>query len=174
MNAPASRLQSPARRDFMYGLGASLGTVAFTSLIAAEASPLEPKPGHLKAKAKRCIFLMMEGGPSHIDTFDPKPTLSKLHLKEFVREGKMKSAMESGKRYYVRSPFAFRQHGQSGAWMSEPWQHLAGVADELCFYRGAQVDSVNHPTAMYQVNCGNRFGGDPAVGAWVSYGLGTM
>ena len=174
MNSAFSRLQSPARRDFLYGLGASLGSVAFTSLMAADNGPLMPKPGHLKAKAKRCIFLMMEGGPSHIDTFDPKPTLSKLHLREFVREGKMKSAMESGKRYYVQSPFAFRQCGQSGAWMSEPWQHLAGVADDICFYRGAQVDSVNHPTAMYQMNCGNRFGGDPAVGAWVSYGLGTM
>lgn len=174
MNAPAFPLQSPARREFLYGLSASLGSVAFTSLMAAENSSLSPKNGHLKAKAKRCIFLMMEGGPSHIDTFDPKPTLAKLHLKEFVREGKMKSAMESGKRYYVRSPFAFKQHGSSGAWMSEPWQHLAGVADELCFYRGAQVDSVNHPTAMYQMNCGNRFGGDPAVGSWVTYGLGTM
>ena len=117
---------------------------------------------------------MMEGGPSHIDCFDPKPALEKLHLKEFVREGQQKSAMESGKRYYVRSPFRFRQHGQSGAWMSEPWQHLAGVADDLCFYRGCQVDSVNHPTAMYQMNCGNRFGGDPALGAWVTYGLGSL
>ncbi len=165
------------RREVLYGLGAGLGSVALTSLMAeqaAKASPLQPKPGHQPAKAKRCIFLMMEGGPSHVDTFDPKPALEKLHLKEFVREGKMKSAMESGKRYYVRSPFAFRQHGDSGAWMSEPWQHLASVADELCFYRGAQVDSVNHPTAMYQMNCGNRFGGDPAVGAWVTYGLGSQ
>jgi hypothetical protein len=126
------------------------------------------------AKAKNCIFLMMEGGPSHIDCFDPKPMLEKLHLKEFTREGKMKSAMESGKRYYVKSPFKFAQHGQSGAWMSEPWQHLSKVADELCFYRGCQVDSVNHPTAMYQMNCGNRFGGDPAIGSWVNYGLGSV
>jgi hypothetical protein len=58
--------------------------------------------------------------------------------------------------------------------MAENWQHLAGVADELCFFRGCQVDSVNHPTAMYQMNCGNRFGGDPAVGAWVTYGLGSL
>lgn len=57
--------------------------------------------------------------------------------------------------------------------MAENWEHLAGVADELCFYRGCQVDSVNHPTAMYQMNTGNRFGGDPAFGGWVTYGLGT-
>jgi hypothetical protein len=116
---------------------------------------------------------MMEGGPSHLDTFDPKPVLAKLHLKEFTREGAQKSAMESGKRYYVKSPFGFQKHGESGADMSDPWRYLPAVADDLCFFRGCQVDSVNHPTAMYQMNCGNRFGGDPALGAWVTYGLGT-
>ncbi len=160
-------------------MGASLGSVALTAMLAEEAKgaadggPMSPKPGHLPAKAKNCIFLMMEGGPSHIDTFDPKPVLERMHLKEFTREGEQKSAMESGKRYYVKSPFKFRKHGESGADMSDNWQYLAGVADELCFYRGCQVDSVNHPTAMYQMNCGNRFGGDPAIGAWVTYGLGS-
>ncbi|MGK0186782.1 MAG: hypothetical protein ACI9R3_002565 [Verrucomicrobiales bacterium] len=165
----------PSRRSFLYGLGTGVGSTAFASLLASEkkADPLAPKTSQLRAPAKRCIFLMMEGGPSHIDTFDPKPQLEKLHLKEFTRSGEQKSAMESGRRYYVRSPFAFRQHGQSGAWMSDPWHHLASVADELCFYRGCQVDSVNHPTAMYQMNCGNRFGGDPAIGSWVTYGLGS-
>jgi hypothetical protein len=116
---------------------------------------------------------MMEGGPSQIDTFDPKPKLAELHLQEFVREGKQKSAMESGRRYYVQSPFRFRKCGESGADMAENWEHLAKVADDLCFFRGCQVDSVNHPTAMYQINCGNRFGGDPGLGAWVTYGLGS-
>ncbi len=171
-------LHAPTRREFVYGLGTTLGSIALTSLLAQDkqqtAAPLAPKSGHLQPRAKRCIFLMMEGGPSHIDTFDPKPALEKLHLKEFTREGRQKSAMESGKRYYVQSPFKFRQHGQSGAWMSDPWQHLSAVADDLCFYRGCQVDSVNHPTAMYQMNCGNRFGGDPAFGAWVTYGLGSV
>src|SRR5262245_60984538 len=119
-------LHAPTRRDFIYSLGASLGSVAFTAMLARDAwganpagpsaqnfkpSPLAPKAGHLPAKATSCIFLMMEGGPSHIDTFDPKPELEKQHLKEFVREGKQKSAMESGKRYYVKSPFAFRKAG---------------------------------------------------------------
>ncbi|HYF36687.1 MAG TPA: DUF1501 domain-containing protein, partial [Prosthecobacter sp.] len=172
--AGARALHAPTRREFVYGLGTSLGSVALTSLLASESStPLAPKAQQVPAKARNCIFLMMEGGPSHIDCFDPKPVLEKLHLQEFTREGKMKSAMESGKRYYVKSPFKFAQHGQSGAWMSEPWQHLAKVADDICFFRGCQVDSVNHPTAMYQMNCGNRFGGDPAIGAWVTYGLGT-
>lgn len=171
---------NPGRRHFFGGLGTSLGSIAFTSLLADDAraeskdSPLAPRGGHLPARAKNCIFLMMEGGPSHIDTFDPKPILAKLHLQEFVREGKQKSAMESGKRYYVQSPFRFRRHGESGADMAENWTHLAAVADEICFFRGCQVDSVNHPTAMYQMNCGNRFGGDPGIGAWVTYGLGSM
>ncbi len=183
------------RRDLLYSLGTGLGSVALTAMLAGEtcsqqpdgqptanplaakplaAKPLAPKPGHFPAKAKNCIFLMMEGGPSHIDTFDPKPKLAQVHLQEFTREGQQKSAMESGKRYYVRSPFKFHKVGESGADMSTNWEHLAGVADELCFYRGCQVDSVNHPTAMYQMNCGNRFGGDPGMGAWVTYGLGSI
>lgn len=175
------RFSSSTRRDFLYGMSTSLGSIAFTAMLADEAranakasnGPLAVKDGHFPAKAKNCIFLMMEGGPSHIDTFDPKPALAKQHLKEFTRGGKMKSAMESGKRYYVQSPFDFQKCGQSGADMATNWQHLSTVADELCFYRGCQVDSVNHPTAMYQMNCGNRFGGDPAIGSWVTYGLGS-
>ncbi len=170
---------SLARREFLYGLGASLGSVALSSLLAAEepqaqpANPLSPRPGHLSAKAKSCIFLFMEGGPSHIDTFDPKPKLREMHLKEFTRGGEDQSAMESGKGYFVESPFKFRQAGQAGADMAENWEHLARVADELCFYRGCQAESVNHPTALYHMNTGNRFGGDPALGAWVTYGLGS-
>jgi hypothetical protein len=168
-------LHAPTRRDFIYGLGASLGSVAFSALMAEEAKQLSTNsqvhfPG---AKAKNVIFLMMEGGPSHIDTFDPKPKLEKLHLQEFTRDGKQKSAMETGKRYYVQSPFKFIKAGQSGADMADNWTHLAKVADDLCFFRGCTVDSVNHPTAMYQMNCGNRFGGDPGLGAWVNYGLGS-
>ncbi len=175
--AGSRALHAPGRREFLYGMGASLGSVALTTLMAdetAKKNPLAPRAGHLPAKAKNVIFLMMEGGPSHIDTFDPKPMLTKMHLQEFTREGKQKSAMESGKRYYVRSPFAFKKHGHSGADMAENWSHLGEVADELCFFRGCQVDSVNHPTAMYQMNCGNRFGGDPGIGAWISYGLGSV
>ncbi|WP_145087389.1 DUF1501 domain-containing protein [Aureliella helgolandensis] len=172
------------RRQFLYGLGASVGSIALTSLLAAEdsprvaaaasGSPLQARPGHLPATAKNVIFLMMEGGPSHLDTFDPKPELDRVHMQEFVRQGKQKSAMESGQRYYVKSPFKFTKAGECGADMAENWQHLASVADELCFFRGCQVDSVNHPTAMYQLNCGNRFGGDPAIGAWMTYGLGSV
>ena len=105
------------RREALYGLGTSLGSVAFSALLAADeerpAGPLAPKPPHAPARAKACIFLMMEGGPSHIDTFDPKPKLADLHLKEFTRTDKMQSAMSGGKRYYVASPFKFAQGGAS-------------------------------------------------------------
>ena len=164
------------RRQVLYSLGASLGSVALTAMLNAEQAKSQPKSNalpHLPARAKNCIFLMMEGGPSHLDTFDPKPALARMHLMEFQKNDGMQSAMSGGKRYYVASPFSFRKVGQSGADMATNWAHLAGLADDICFYRGCQVDSVNHPTAMYQMNTGNRFGGDPALGSWVCYGLGS-
>ena len=171
------------RREFIYGMGASVGSVALSAMMANDlqaavegkpAGPLAPKPGHFPARAKSCIFLMMEGGPSHIDTFDPKPKLKDLHLQSFTRNDERESAMASGKRYYVQSPFEFTKVGQSGADVATNWEHLSKVADDICFYRGCQAESVNHPTAMYHMNTGNRFGGEPAVGSWVTYGLGSM
>ncbi|MCH8217923.1 MAG: DUF1501 domain-containing protein [Planctomycetes bacterium] len=162
------------RRDFLYGLGASLGSVALTSLLRGEQPTIAASKAHFPAKAKHCIFLMMEGGPSHIDTFDPKPELTKRHLQEFSRAGERESAMSSGKRYFVQSPFEFIKAGRSGADICSEWVHLKESVDDICFYRGAQAESVNHPTACYHINTGNRFGGDPSVGAWVTYGLGSV
>ncbi len=170
-------LGSLPRRDFLYGLTASLGSVAFSSLLGKEAQAAAgatAKIAHFpQARAKHCIFLYMEGGPSHLDTFDPKPKLKDLHLQEFNRSGEKQSAMSSGKRYYVQSPFEFIKAGESGADMCTLWENLKDVADDICFYRGCQVESVNHPTANYHVNTGNQFGGDPAIGSWVTYGLGS-
>lgn len=174
----------PHRREFLYGLGATLGTAALNAMLAeegqrseskasAQAGPLAPKKGTLPVRAKACIFLTMEGGPSHIDTFDPKPELHNVHMKKFVRNDEQASAMASGSRYFVESPFSFRKCGQSGADMATEWQRLADVADEICFYRGLQAESVDHPTALYQINTGNRLAGDPALGAWTTYGLGS-
>ena len=171
------------RREFIYGLGSSLGAVALSGLLSCETkksvitkqpSPLTPRSPAFLPKAKNFIFLTMEGGPSHIDTFDPKPSLEKFHLKKFDRSGKEFSAMSSGSRYFVQSPFKTRKVGQSGADMCDRFVHLADVADDICFYRGCQAESVNHPTAMYHLNTGNRFGGEPAMGAWWTYGLGTL
>lgn len=169
------------RRDFLYSLGASVGAVALSSLLGCENSiiaeagnPLSPKSPMQSTKAKAVIWLTMEGGPSHIDTFDPKPKLRDLHMTRFERKGKQFSGMSSGARYFVQSPFGSRQVGQSGADMANPFVHLAKVADDMCFYRGCQAESVNHPTAMYHMNTGNRFGGDPAFGSWITYGLGSI
>jgi hypothetical protein len=172
MNTQPANTVTPNRRDILYGLGAGLGSVALSSMLAADEQPSGEKLD-LPAKAKRCIFLFMEGGPSHLDTFDPKIELTKRHLQEFSRSGEQESAMSSGKRYFVKSPFDFIKAGESGADICTEWTHLKERVDDMCFFRGAKVESVNHPTACYQVNTGNRFGGDPGVGAWVNYGLGT-
>ncbi len=168
------------RREFLYGLGASLGSVALSSMLHAdekavksvvEQSPLAPKTPLLKPKAKNVIMLFMEGGPSHVDTFDPKPKLNSMHLEESKRT----KGLATGKRFYVGSPFKSRKVGQSGIEMSDQWQYLADpeVADELCVYRGCKAESLNHPEALLHMNTGSRLGGDPGLGSWVTYGLGS-
>jgi hypothetical protein len=166
----------PSRRQFVFQLGSGLGSIALTSLLSQDqvrAGTLAPRKPHHPARARACIFLLMEGGPSHLDTFDPKPKLAELDTKEFVRKDKYASAMESGSRYFVASPFRFRKAGQSGVEVCEHFAHLAGCVDDICFYRGTVADSTNHPTALYHLNTGNKFGGDPALGSWATYGLGT-
>ena len=160
------------RRDFLYSLGASLGSVAFSDLLAKDASPLAPKRPMLRAKAKNIIMLFMEGGPGHMDTFDTKPTLTKLHK----MESKRTKGQETGFKFYVGSPFGFNKVGQNGIEMCDQWKYLSDpeVADELCNYRGLQAESLNHPEALYHINTGSRLGADPALGAWATYGLGTM
>lgn len=163
------------RREFLYGLGSSLGALALTDLLAADQQkqqgPLAPKEPMIKPRAKAVIMLFMEGGPSQADTFDPKPDLNALHLKESKRT----KGLATGKRFYVGSPFKYRKVGNSGIEMTEPWQHLAAadVADELCVYRGCQAESLNHPEALLHMNTGSRLGGDPGLGSWVTYGLGS-
>ena len=163
------------RRDFLYGLGASLGAVALTDLLARDASAADAsRAAAARAvsppKAKAVIMLFMEGGPSQVDTFDPKPELTARHLTPSDRT----QAIEGGDRFYVGSPYKFARHGQSGIPMSEHWRHLPAVADELCVYRGCQAESLNHPEALLHMNTGSRLGGDPGLGAWVNYGLGSL
>ena len=172
---------SLSRRNFLYGTGASLGAVAMSDMLARTASADEKvatdgKKPHHAPKAKACIMLFMEGGPSHIDTFDPKPALDDLHLKPFVNNSEQVSAMTSGNRFYVKSPFKFREVGDTKVSMNEHFKFMADpeVANEMCVYRGCQADTVNHPTALYQMNTGSSFGGEPAIGAWLNYGLGSI
>ncbi len=168
---------SLSRRELLYHSGMGLGSIALGALLQrdqARAGVLASKPGHHDAKAKNCIFLLMEGGPSHIDTFDPKAKLVDLHMTEFVKErNKFEASMNTGKRYYVRSPFEFQRVGKMGIEINAKLRRFADCVDDVCFYRGLQATSVNHPTALYHLNTGNRFGGDPAIGSWVTYGLGT-
>src|ERR1700682_4474611 len=106
------------RRDFFFQSSAGLGSVALSAMLSneqARAGVLSPKPPHHPPRAKACIFLLMGGGPSHIDTFDPKPKLNQLHMTEFVRQqNKFASAMESGKRYFLQNPFKLPQVGERG------------------------------------------------------------
>ena len=160
-------------------MGASLGSVALASLLEADEnsdssarpSPLAVRPPMLPAKAKRVIMLFMEGGPGHMDTFDPKPELTRMHKKE----SKLTAGQEKGFKFFVGSPFRFRKVGETGIEMCDQWKYLADpyVANELCNYRGCQAESLNHPEALFHMNTGSRLGGDPAVGSWATYGLGT-
>ncbi len=169
-----------SRRGFLYGMGASLGSVALTSMLQSElaadesnskAGPLGVKPPMHPARAKNVIMLFMEGGPGQMDTFDPKPELSRLHK----QESKLKGGQEKGFKFFVGSPFGFKKAGDNGIDMCDQWVHLADpyVANELCNYRGCQAESLNHPEALFHMNTGSRLGGDPALGAWTTYGLGT-
>jgi hypothetical protein len=166
-------MASLRRRDFLYGLGSSLGALAMTDLMAKDKiGPLTPKKPMHDAKAKNVIMLFMEGGPSQMDTFDPKPQLNEKHK----MESKRTAGLAGGFRFYVGSPFGSRKVGKSGLDMSDQWVHMADpqVADELCNYRGCQAESLNHPEALFHMNTGSRLGGDPAVGSWINYGLGSV
>lgn len=166
---------SSTRRSFLYSLGASLGSVALTDLLAREAASTsgalaQRKPMH-PARAKNVIMLFMEGGPGQMDTFDPKPELTRRHK----QESKLTGGLEKGFKFFVGSPFGFRKVGDNGLEMADQWHHLADpfVANELCNFRGCQAESLNHPEALFHMNTGSRLGGDPALGAWANYGLGT-
>lgn len=162
-----------ARRQFLYGLGSTLGSVAFSSMLQAEdnANPSAAKAPMHPAKAKNVIMLFMEGGPGQMDTFDPKPELSKRHK----QESKLEGGLAKGYKFFVGSPFSFRKVGDNGIEMCDQWQHLADpfIANELCNFRGCQAESLNHPEALFHMNTGSRLGGDPSLGAWANYGLGT-
>ena len=168
-----------SRRNALFGLGASLGSVAFSAMLQAEdtqpssfnLSPLSPKPPMHPAKAKAVIMLFMEGGPGHMDTFDPKPELQRLHK----TESKSTKSLAQGFKFFVGSPFQSRKVGENGIDMCDQWKYMADpeVANELCNFRGCTAESLNHPEALFHMNTGSRLGGDPAVGSWMTYGLGS-
>ncbi len=159
-----------SRREILQTASAGFGFLAFAGLTAqaAEAesesnNPLRPKQSHFAAKAKRIIFLCMQGGPSHVDTFDYKPQLAK---------DAGKSRKPGGSRL-MASPWEFRQHGNSGLWISDLFPEVAKHADELCLIRSMHCDQPTHPRAMTQMHTGNAQFVRPSLGAWTLYGLGT-
>lgn len=161
------------RRQFLKNLSAGFGYTAFAGFstlqaqkaLAASANPLAPKPTHFPATAKRVIFLCMEGGPSHLDTFDYKPRLNK-------DAGSV--AGLSGNAKWLGSPFEFKRHGKSGLPISELYPHLAKHADDLCLVNGMHTDVPNHPQAFAQLHTGSFQFIRPSLGAWSLYGLGTV
>ena len=165
----------PSRREVLRRAGAGFGSMALAALLADEASaaaptpanPLSPRPPHFAGRAKRVIFLFMPGGPSQVDTFDPKPRLTRDH-------GKPAPKLYLGQqRKLLASPWRFHQHGQSGLEVSELFPHVGSMIDHLCVIRSMVADDVNHPGGCLQMNTGERVATRPSLGAWVTYGLGT-
>ena len=158
---------SITRREMLARSGAGFGMLGLSSVLAQEAAadlsvnPMSPKKPHFEPKAKHVIFLFMNGGPSHVDTFDPKPELK-------TQEGK---PGKGGK--YMPSPFKFAKHGEAGIDMSELYPHLGKVADELCILRSMHTSTPNHEPGLLMMNSGNQQPIRPCLGSWLTYGLGT-
>lgn len=168
------------RRRFLRSAGCGFGSLALAAMLAeegtlfAEADPLAPKKPHHDAKAKRVIFLFMSGGPSHVDTFDPKPDLTRLHGQKLPESfGPVKTRRGVDKNKLLASKRTFKKHGKAGIEVSDWFPHLAEKVDELCILRGCYGDSVTHPESVYLMNTGSILMGRPSLGAWATYGLGT-
>lgn len=158
-----------SRREVLKSTACGFGYLALADLCSqarGEEGPLSPKTPHFTPKAKRVIFMFMQGGPSHVDTFDYKPQLA-------TDNGKSDPSPRGKGRKLLKSPFAFAQHGQSGLWLSELFPNLAKHADDLCLLNSMHTDVPNHPQAAVQMHTGNFQFVRPSMGAWVLYGLGT-
>ena len=170
------------RRDFLARAGGGFGLLALAELMtrtgalprieASTPSPLAPKAPHFRAKAKRAVFLFMNGGPSQVDTFDPKPALTRYHGQPYTGDAKVGSnGRPIGK--LMQSPVEFRRHGRSGLEISSLFPHTSRFADDLCVIRSMHADTAAHASGCLQMNSGSIFIGKPCLGAWLSYGLGT-
>lgn len=168
-----------SRRHFLSNTAGGLGGVALAWLLNRDHAratvphpPGAPRLPHFHPRAKRVLQIFCCGGVSHIDTFDFKPHLQRLHGKTLEGKGENLGFFGQPGRV-MQSPYAFRQHGQSGAWVSSLLPHLAGCVDELCFIHSMYAKSNNHTPATFQMNSGFTLNGFPSMGAWISYGLGT-
>src|SRR5262245_31767500 len=173
------------RREMLLEAGTGFGAIALSSLLAhspLRAAPtsdprlptLSTRPPHHPPKAKSVIFLFMEGGPSHIDTFDPKPELNNLAGQPLPSSFKpVILAMGEKNPPLLGSKRTWAQHGQGGLWVSDWLPHMATCADDLCVVRSLYSDGLNHSGGVCQMNTGSILAGRPSLGAWVNYGLGT-
>src|SRR4051812_26143969 len=152
------------------GVLADGGRLAPSARAETDLNPLAPKKPPFAAKAKHVIHLFMNGGPSHVDTFDPKPMLDKLHGK-LLPMNNLKTERKTGTAY--RSPFQFQKHGRSGIEVSEIYPHLAGCVDDLCVIRSMYADIPNHEPSLLLMNCGEGRLIRPSFGSWLTYGLGS-
>lgn len=173
-------LQIHSRRRFFQSTAAGLGTIALSQLLAAEVknepgNPLAPKPPHFPAKAKNVIFLFMEGAPSQMDLFDPKPELQRWHGKPLPPSmtKDLKLAFIKPTAAVLGSPRVFAKHGQCGMEFSDLLPHLATCADDLAMVRSMQSDAFNHHPGQLFLFAGHMIGGRPTMGAWITYGLGS-
>lgn len=168
------------RRDFLFSSACGLGSLAAASLLQSDASAADepkkarlPRPHH-KPFAKNIIFLFMEGGPSHIDLFDPKPKLNELAGQPLPESfGKVITSMGEAGAPLLASKRTWKQHGESGLWISDWLPNLSKHADKLAVIRSCWADGINHSAGVCQMNTGSILGGRPSLGSWVSYGLGT-
>ncbi|MEO8659414.1 MAG: DUF1501 domain-containing protein, partial [Bryobacteraceae bacterium] len=166
------------RREFFSHAGSGLAGMALNAMLAEGKEPvrdpMEPRTPHHKPTAKSVIFLFMEGGPSHIDLFDPKPKLSELHGQPLPASfGKLITAMGTGNNSLMGSKREWKQYGQSGTWVSDWYPNIAGQVDDIAVIRSCWADGLNHVGSVCQMNTGSILAGRPSLGAWVTYGLGS-
>src|SRR3954469_13036250 len=173
-----------SRRDFLLRGGAGFGALALTWLLQDNplfaagvenpATALLPKKPHFPPRAKSVIFLYMEGGPSHLDLFDPKPKLNELAGQKLPESfGKVLTAMGESASPLLGSPRVWKQHGQSGIWVSDWLPETAQCVDDIAVIRSCWADGINHSAGVCQMNTGSILAGRPSLGSWVTYGLGT-
>ena len=167
------------RRQFLQGVGSLLSVAALNSLLRADTTarspnPLAPRTPHRPAKAKACILLYMEGGPSHIDLFDPKPLLNELAGKPLPDSfGDIITAMGESRSPLLASQRKWKQYGQNGTWVSDWLPHTAQCVDDIAVIRSCWAEGINHSSGVCQMNTCSLIGGRPSLGSWVSYGLGS-
>lgn len=170
------------RRDFLTKTSLGLGALALAGFGEPTQDPIVLKGSigrpHHAPRAKRIIYLFQSGAPSQLDLFDYKPLLHQMHgqeLPESVRSGQRLTGMTSGQSSFplVGSPFTFKKHGASGAWMSELLPYTSKIADDLCIVKSMYTEAINHDPAVTFIQTGSQFPGRPSMGAWLSYGLGT-